>query len=331
MCIGLLLLAVVAVCGLAMGAVQIPVQDVIRTFFSFGNDQPPAGHSVIMDIRLPRVAGAIAIGALLSLAGVILQSLLRNHLADGSVVGTSSGAMLFTAAFIVLPVKIPMTQMAQWISQAFVSFAGAMTITWLILRLNSGRKKMTGSGLVLTGIAIGALASAVTGFFIFISSESQLRTLTFWSLGSLGGLNHSIVILLWIILALVLYIVLKYAHDLNRMALGDDEARLLGIDTQRLKKILMITASVAIGVSVSFTGIIGFIGLVVPHLARLLTGFNHTKVILLSAVIGALLLLLSDTVARTIVLPSELPIGIVTSLIGVPFFISLILKSRRTI
>lgn len=325
--ISVIALIILALLALKSGAVQVSFADL---WSAFSNGADAQHKSVLFGIRLPRIIGAIAVGALLSIAGVLLQSLLRNPLADGGVVGTSAGAMLFSSLFIVLP-SITTSFHFNASMQSIFAFAGAMLVSLLVMKMNSGRKKLSTSGIVLTGIAIGAWASAITGILIFVSTESQLRSLMFWTLGSLSGLNYQIIVLLCCALLVVFFGAIRCAHAMNQMALGDDEAELLGVNVKRSKMLIVILAALAIGVAVTFTGLIGFVGLVMPHVARMVVGFDHKKVIIVSALFGGFLLLLADTISRTIVIPSELPIGILTGLIGVPFFLRLILKHRSAI
>jgi iron complex transport system permease protein len=285
--------------------------------------------SVLLDIRLPRIIGAVAIGALLAISGVIFQSVLRNDLADSSIVGTSSGAMLASAIFIIGASRLfPSFNTDSWMQAAF-AFIGAVSVSLGILKFSSNVRNISNSSLILTGIAFGSLAGAITGVLIFVSNESQLRTLTFWTMGSLAGLNLSTVSILLLIVFVTISIAYYYSHQMDLLSLGEDDAFLMGVNVRRIKLVLLTAASLAVAVAVSFTGIIGFVGLVTPHIARLLLGYGHRKLIITASIFGSLLLLFADTISRIIVLPAELPVGIVTSIIGVPFFITLIYKNQK--
>lgn len=285
--------------------------------------------AVLLNIRLPRIVGAITIGALLAISGVIFQSVLRNDLADSSIVGTSSGAMLASAVFIIVVSHFfPGLKNINLIQAAF-AFIGAISVSYGILSFSARGRNVSNSSLILTGIAFGSLAGAITGVLIFISNESQLRTLTFWTMGSLAGLNISTVTVLILIVIFTISITYYYSDKMDLLALGEDDAFLMGVNVRRIKIVLLAVASLAVAVAVSFTGIIGFVGLVTPHIARLLLGYGHKRLIIVASLFGAILLLFSDTVSRLVVLPAELPVGIVTSIIGVPFFISLIYKNQK--
>jgi iron complex transport system permease protein len=318
-----LLLLIVWSCG--QGALYISFPEMYNALIEKQKSGGLDISSVLLDIRLPRILGAVAIGALLAISGVIFQSVLRNDLADSSIVGTSSGAMLASAIFITGASRLfPSFNTDSWMQAAF-AFIGAVGI----LKFSSNGRNVSNSSLILTGIAFGSLAGAITGVLIFVSNESQLRTLTFWTMGSLAGLNLGTVSILLLIVLFTISIAYYYSHQMDLLSLGEDDAFLMGVNVRRIKLVLLTAASLAVAVAVSFTGIIGFVGLVTPHIARLLLGYGHKKLIITASVFGSLLLLFADTISRIIVLPAELPVGIVTSIIGVPFFISLIYKNQK--
>lgn len=322
-----LLLLIIWSCG--QGALYISFSEMYNALIGKQKLEGLDISSVLLDIRLPRIIGAVAIGALLAISGVIFQSVLRNDLADSSIVGTSSGAMLASAIFIIGASRLfPSFNTDSWMQAAF-AFIGAVSVSLGILKFSSNVRNISNSSLILTGIAFGSLAGAITGVLIFVSNESQLRTLTFWTMGSLAGLNLSTVSILLLIVFVTISIAYYYSHQMDLLSLGEDDAFLMGVNVRRIKLVLLTAASLAVAVAVSFTGIIGFVGLVTPHIARLLLGYGHRKLIITASIFGSLLLLFADTISRIIVLPAELPVGIVTSIIGVPFFITLIYKNQK--
>ncbi len=311
------------------GALQISLNEMCGALIGNNLSSDTDTSTVLLNIRLPRIVGAVAIGALLAISGVIFQSVLRNDLADSSIVGTSSGAMLASALFIIAVSRFfPGLTSIGWMQAAF-AFIGAISVSYGILRFSLRGKNVSNSSLVLTGIAFGSFAGAITGVLIFISNESQLRTLTFWTMGSLAGLNIGTVSILLLIVFFTISITYYYSDKMDLLSLGEDDAFLMGVNVKKMKLVLMAVASLAVAVAVSFTGIIGFVGLVTPHIARLLLGYGHKRLVIVASLFGAILLLFSDTVSRLVVLPAELPVGIVTSIIGVPFFISLIYKNQK--
>jgi iron complex transport system permease protein len=260
-----------------------------------------------------------------------MQGLFRNPLADPSLIGVSSGAALAAVVTIVLGPVL----MGGWADALgpfllpAAAFAGGVGATVLVYRLGTRNGQTSVATMLLAGIAINALAGAGTGLMTFIADDDQLRDLTFWTLGSLGGAT-------WTQLAVVGPCLLGgmvaaplLARPLNALLLGEGEAFHLGIDTERTKKQVVTLAALVVGAAVAVSGVIGFIGLVVPHLLRLAVGPDHRVLIPGSALLGGALLLGADVLARTIVAPAELPIGIVTALVGAPFFLWLLLRDRN--
>ncbi len=285
---------------------------------------------VVLNIRLPRVLLGLLVGAGLAVSGALMQGLFRNPLADPGLVGVSSGAGLAAAATIVLGDRFLAGTMMKlpFAALPFGAFCGGL-ITTLALYLISTRGGRTSvATMLLAGVALGAMAGALTGLLSFISDDRQLRDLTFWSLGSLGGASWTkLSVVAPIILPLLLLMPLL-ARGLNGLMLGEAEAYHLGIPVQRIKALAILLVALAVGASVASAGMVGFVGIVVPHLIRLSVGPDHRLLLPLSALGGAMLLVGADIVARLIVVPAELPIGIVTATIGAPFFLWLLL--RRT-
>lgn len=284
-------------------------------------------QQIIWDIRLPRVLLAGGVGALLAVSGAALQGLFRNPLADPGLIGISSGAALAVAFSLVMLPGIGAYFGLYGLS--LVAFAGG-SLTAVIIFSLAGRGHNQMIQLILAGIAINAVVVAAVGFLTFLSDDQQLRALTFWTMGSFGGaLWPAVGVTFGAGLPAVILLCLK-SRDLNRLMLGEQDAGCLGTDVANLKRNIILLTSLAVGVSVAVSGIIGFIGLVVPHLVRLLWDARHEILIPASALLGAMLSMLADTMARTLVAPAEMPVGIITSLIGGPFFLWLLTRSRQT-
>ncbi|GIU14036.1 iron ABC transporter permease [Shewanella sp. MBTL60-007] len=283
----------------------------------------PHEQLVINNVRLPRTLLALAVGAVLAQCGAVMQGLFRNPLADPGIIGVSSGAALGAAICIVL---IP--QGGEYMVALSAFFAGLVT-TLIVYRLASSASGTSVVLLLLSGVAIAALAGAGIGLLTYMADDMALRDLTLWQMGSIAGAQWHYVILTLVALALVSWQFNRSAKALNALLLGEAEARHLGLDVDKLKLRLIVLCAIGVGVSVAATGIIGFIGLVVPHLVRMMVGPDHKQLLPLSAMLGAAILALADIGARSLVAPSELPVGLVTALLGAPFFILLLLKQRH--
>lgn len=280
---------------------------------------------IIWHIRLPRILLAALVGAILAVAGAALQGLFRNPLADPGLIGISSGAALAVAIFIVVA-----PQLEGWqglYGQSAAAFAGGLVASWVIFLIGR-REGVTGiNNLILAGVAISAIAAAGVGFLVYMSDDEQLRALTFWTMGSFGGAFWtSVMVTVTLGIPAVLWLAFQ-AKALNRLLLGQEEASYLGTDTRRLQRNIILATAVAVGAAVSMSGIIGFVGLVTPHLIRLIWNSDHRLLIPASALLGAILMVIADTLARTVVAPSEMPVGIITSLVGGPFFLWLLSQS----
>lgn len=302
----------------SIGAVSIPVQDLVMGNLS---DQQMA---VLTSIRLPRVSLAVIVGVGLAVSGAAMQGLFRNPLADPGLIGIATSAALAVAAVIVL--AGPLSGLLGLYSLSVAAFLGALAACFIIFRLAKLTGRVSVSYMLLTGIALNALCAAGVGFLTFLSNDEQLRTLTFWTMGSLGGALWPSVLVAATIIIPAGIILVRNARELNLLLLGENEARFLGVDEERLKRRIILCTAMAVGAAISVSGIIGFVGLVVPHLVRLTLGPDHRLLIPASGVLGAILLLLADTLARTLVSPAEMPVGILTSLIGGPFFLWLLVK-----
>ena len=277
------------------------------------------------NIRLPRIILAIIVGIALASAGAVMQGLFRNPLADPGLLGISSGASLMVGITILFPAVFPPIMMLY--GKMVAAFAGSLFICALIY-LYSLNEQCNLAKMILLGVAINAIIGAVMGGLSYISDESQLRQISLWSMGHLGKGSWDLVIVSLSLIFPALLCLIKLAHQLNILQLGDEDAHYLGINVERTKRYLLLLCAVLIGTSVAVSGIIAFVGLVVPHMIRLQIGANHKWLIPGSALGGACLLLLADTLARTLVAPTEIPVGLLTSLIGGPYFLWLILRHK---
>ncbi|MCZ8217840.1 MAG: iron ABC transporter permease [Acidovorax sp.] len=290
-------------------------------------------YLVFINIRLPRLLMGVAAGAGLGLAGALMQGLFRNPLADPGLVGVSSGAALAAAATIVLGSHwlpdMPRT-LGSW-ALVGTAFGGGLLVTALIYALAQADGGTRMGLMLLAGVAVNALALSGLGYLNFISTDEQLRNLQMWLLGSLGGARWSAVLLVSGVVAAACALGLALARPLNAIALGEAQAALLGVPVERTKRLAVLVTALAVGAVTAATGIIGFIGLVAPHWVRLVAGPDHRVVLPGAALLGAALVLVADGVARTIVQPAELPLGVLTAFIGVPLFLAMLRQFRSKV
>jgi len=330
---GGLLLALVTMAALAagVGAAGIPLQRLPAALgLAEARDAALVARDqlVLWSIRLPRIAMTMIVGALLAAGGTIMQGLFRNPLADPALVGVSSGGALAAATVIVIGERVTAGVALPFALLPPAAFAGSL-VTALLLHAIATRGGRTSIAIfLLGGLAIAALANATLGLLVFIADDRQLRDITFWMLGSLGGATWGkTAILAPFLVALVLAIPF-IARGLDLIVLGEAEAFHMGVEVERLKRMSILLVSAMAGAAVSFAGVIGFVGIVVPHLLRMAIGPGHRRLLPASILVGALLLLGADTVARTIAAPAEVPIGVLTAVVGAPFFLALLLRSR---
>lgn len=311
------LLFVLAVIAVNSGAMSLP----FRTLITRPLDD--AMWQIWLTIRLPRVLLAMVVGCALACSGAVMQGLFRNPLADPGLLGISSGAALFVALMIVMPLSLP-PRVALY-GHMFVAFAGSLVISLIVFTLSRfGQGNL--SRLLLAGIAINALCGAAVGVLTYVSDDQQLRQFSLWSMGSLGQAQWpTLIVATWLILPACL-VTFLLSRRLNLLQLGDEDAHYLGVNVRKTQLQLLLLSALLVGVAVAVTGIIGFIGLVIPHLLRLHVGADHRWLLPGSALGGACLLLLADTLARTLVAPAEMPVGLLTSLLGGPYFLWLILR-----
>ncbi|MEM7284637.1 MAG: iron ABC transporter permease, partial [Pseudomonadota bacterium] len=284
--------------------------------------------TVLLELRVPRILLAAMVGTALSAAGASLQGLFRNPLAEPQLIGVSSGAALGAISMIVLGSRLGLPEYLGPYSLPIAAMLGALLVTTALYGFARSRGESGIATMLLVGIAINAIASVGIGFFTWIANDGELRSLTFWTLGSFGGAQWDTALPAIIFIALALGALLPNANQLDVLQLGETEAKRLGVSVPRLKKRVVFGAAAAVGAGVAVSGIIAFVGLIVPHVARMLGGVHHGYLIPGSALLGASLMVTADLGARTIVVPAEMPVGLITSAIGAPFFLWLIVRLR---
>jgi iron complex transport system permease protein len=324
-----LLLLIAALLGMATGAMPLTLREVAGAIGRWlSGSAMQADDAVVLMLRLPRVVMAALVGAALACSGATMQGLFRNPLVEPGLVGVSAGAALGAISMIVLGGGALATWSAllSSVGVAGAAFVGGLAATALVYVIGSRRPGM--ATLLLAGVAINAIAMAGVGALTFVANEQQLRDLSFWTLGSLGGITWSRLIAVAPLMLLPLCVLPRYASALNALLLGEREAALLGFEPERLRRQLIALAALATSAAVAMCGVIGFVGLLVPHVTRMVWGPDHRLLLPASALAGASLLIGADAVARVVVAPAELPIGVITALLGGPFFLWLLLRLR---
>lgn len=324
-------LAIATLLSLSIGPTGVTLEALPRAAAELlGYAERSGSHEalVLFDIRLPRTLLAIYIGAALAVAGAMMQGMFRNPLADPGLIGVSSGAALAAVSVIAFGYAYFPNVLAVLGVHALplAAFVGGVTVTGLLVAITSGHRTISTAALLLAGIAVAALASALMGFVAYLSDDRALRDLTLWTLGSLAGASWSKVLGALPLAGLLVVLSPRLVRDLNGLLLGEAEAYHLGIDVRRAKLLIVLATAAAVGAAVAVAGIVGFIGIVIPHIVRLLAGPDHRVLLPASALLGATVVLAADMLARVIVAPAELPLGIVTALIGAPFFLHLVLR-----
>jgi iron complex transport system permease protein len=329
-------LVVLFLISLSIGQMFIPVNEIAVIFLKklglFTSQPTDAVHeTVLMSIRLPRLVMTVMIGAALAVSGAALQGLFRNPLVEPGLIGVSSGAALAVVTVIVFGSFLALDRHSIGMSAVMSAFAfgGGLAATFLVMQIGRQMGPSTIAMLILAGVAVNAMCGAAMGLMIFYADENQLHMFTFWTLGDLSNATWSGLAIAAPLLILGTIFLLRYTNSLNAIAMGESEAFHMGVDVERVKKAIIFLAALAVGTSVSLAGAIGFVGLVVPHLIRITFHSDNRLVMPASAIGGPLLLILSDILARTVVAPAELPIGVVTALVGTPFFIFLLIRSKR--
>ncbi len=336
--IWIILAAAVVLAGaaaLGLGAFSIPLGDVLallaqRLGWKSGIAPDALYYDVLFVVRMPRVLLGLLVGAALGISGAAIQGIFRNPLAEPGLIGISAGASLFAVLIIALETLV-FVGLAQWLGHyllAIGAFIGATATAAAVYVLATKNGRPNVQTMLLAGIAINALAGALTGLLTYLATEQQLRSITFWMLGSLGGATWENVSAILPFILVPLLALPFFSKALNAFALGEMQADLLGIRTDRVKKWVIVLSTLAVGSAVAVSGVIGFVGLLVPHTVRLLGGADHRYVLIGSALMGALTLTLADAIARVLVAPIELPIGVITALLGTPDFLYILIKDR---
>jgi iron complex transport system permease protein len=328
-------LVVVVLASIALGAVRISTPQLFGILaqkigwnldVNFSTQQA----NVLWEIRLPRVLFAILFGAALAVAGAAIQGLFRNPLADPGLIGVSSGAAFTTVIFIVAAGSMPLWWRALPL-MPLAGFAGGLLATCVVYAFGRSNWRSSVAAMLLAGIAINAFAMACTGLVTFLSNDAQLRSITFWMLGSLGAATWPGVYIAAPLILLSILFMATQSRALNALLLGETEAHHLGYSVILTRRVVIVLSAILVGTAVAASGIISFVGLVVPHLLRLLVGADHRFLLPGSALLGALLLSLADLLCRMVVAPVEIPIGVVTAIIGAPFFLWLLHRQRKRV
>lgn len=315
----LLMLATLVLVGASQGALKI----------TFASLQDAHYRDIWLNIRLPRVLLAVLVGGALATAGVIMQGLFRNPMADPGLLGVSSGSALMVGVAIIFPVSLPAAFLLY--EQMIFAVVGSLVVCAMIFLISLRHQHGGMIQLLLAGIAINALCGAAIGILSYVGDEQQLRQLTLWMMGSLGQAQWPTLLVAASFGVPAMIATAWLATTLNLLQLGDEEAHYLGVNVKRKRQLLLLLSSLLVGAAVSVSGVIGFIGLVIPHLIRMTIGADHRWLLPCSTLAGACLLLVADTLARTLVQPAEMPVGLLTSLIGGPYFLWLILRTRRAL
>ncbi|MXN91420.1 iron chelate uptake ABC transporter family permease subunit [Flavobacterium sp. Sd200] len=330
-----LLLAVLAVISLYMGVYEFEKHSIIDVFKGIINNDGSIGAAerfVLLDLRLPRIVMGILIGSALAVSGTCLQGMFRNPLATPDLIGITAGSSLFAAITIVLGsfIKPYIPQVLHYSLLSFMAFIGALLTMILVYRISTINGRTNVVMMLLSGVAITAMGFSVMGLLIYFSKDEELRDLTFWNMGSLGGATWIKNGILATVIAVSFFFIINKGKALNAMMLGETDAQHLGIPVERVKKQIILLTALMVGTSVAFAGTITFMGLIVPYILRLIFKSNYHYILPLSAVYGSILLLVADTISRTIAPPSEIPIGVLTAFMGAPIFITILIRNRNT-
>ena len=324
------LLFLVLAASIRYGAIDFSIADICRAFLSLlpGHPDPTLDQRIFLELRLPRAVLCALVGASLGVGGTLMQALFRNPIVEPGLVGTSSGAAFGSALYFVLGGVLNIGA-SLW-SLPIAACIGGVLSTYLVFLLARSRDDGRASivMLLLTGLAVNALFMSAIGFLSYIARDPQARSITFWSLGTLSGASWTSVKLVAVSTIGGTLVALRYAKQLNALMIGEEEAAYLGVNVNRLKWIILSVNVVIVAVATAFTGVISFVGLIVPHILRMMRGSDNRFLIVSSALTGATLLTLADLIARLVLRPAELPIGIVTSAVGVPVFLYLLRRRQ---
>ncbi|MCG6860273.1 MAG: iron ABC transporter permease [Chromatiaceae bacterium] len=312
------LLVLVCFASMLFGTAEISLEQVRALLFSSGDTGVGHARLILLDIRLPRIILAALVGFALALGGVVFQALLRNALADPFILGVSSGSAFGAIIGILLGFSFG-------IGVPAMSFAGALSTLFLLLSFGMKRIGSESSTILLTGVIINAFFTAMIMFFVSVSADAKLHSMLFWLYGDLSQTSYSYLYLIGPVLLISFVLLYSVSNRLNLLTAGEDSALRMGVDVAKTKLALLVVVSVMIGTVVAFSGLIGFVGLIVPHLARMAFGSDHRLLIPVAAFGGASFLVVADTLARTLIAPSELPVGVISAFVGAPFFLYLLL------
>lgn len=313
-----MILSLIIIGSLIVGTADVSLNQLLGVITGAVQKGDPV-RLIVLEIRLPRIILAGLVGLALSLGGVVFQAILRNPLADPFILGVSSGSAFGAVLAIFFGFSFSL-------GVPIFSFSGAILTIYLVMTLGKRKMGMESSTILLTGVIINAFFTAIIMFFISIVSVDRLHSMLFWLYGDLSQSQYSHLAIIspaLLVASLGLYC---FAKELNLITAGEDTALQLGVDVERTKMICLLTVSLIIGLVVSFSGLIGFVGLIVPHLGRMAFGSDHRLLIPVASLGGAVFLILADTLARTLVSPNELPVGVITAFLGAPFFILLLRK-----
>lgn len=328
--IGLAIAMVLVLAGsIRFGAIDFSTSDIFHALASIFPGGPDAtlDQRILLELRFPRAILCVLVGASLGVGGTLMQALFRNPIVEPGLIGTSSGAALGSAVFFVIGSFVSINSF--WSLPLAASIGGILS-TYVVFVLARSREDGRASimMLLLTGLAINALCMSGIGFLSYLARDPQARSITFWSLGTLSGANWGSVTAVGISMVGGTAFALRYAKHLNALMIGEEEAIYLGVNVNRLRWVILSINVVIVAVATAFTGVISFVGLIVPHILRMAGGADNRYLIVGSALLGAILLTLADVIARVSLRPAELPIGIVTAVVGVPVFLSLLRRSR---
>lgn len=333
--LSILLLFLLATVSLFVGVYEFEtdVFSILTSFFDSSVTVSEADRYILFDLRLPRIVMGILIGSMLAVSGTCMQGMFKNPLATPDLIGITSGATLFAAVSIVLGgvLKAIIPESLHFYLLSLMAFVGSLLTMLLVYKIATVNGKTNVVMMLLSGVAVTAIGFAFTGFLIYLSKEEELRDLTFWNLGSLAGATWMKNALLLAVLLLSYFYLLGKGKSLNALMLGENDAKHLGVPVEKIKKQIVVFTALMVGTTVAFAGTIGFVGLVIPYILRLLFKSNYQLILPLSAVFGSILLVVADTISRTIVAPSEIPIGILTAMLGAPVFILILIKNKKSL
>ncbi|MFP4461539.1 MAG: FecCD family ABC transporter permease [Thermotogota bacterium] len=310
---------VILLISVSIGTVQIPLMDIVKSLFN--SPQVKSSYKkILFDIRIPRAIMGILVGMMLSSSGTVVQAVFQNPLAEPYIIGISASAVFGAVLAFLLGLGD--------IYYGIFAFIISVVVSFLIFRLANFRGKVNTSTLLIIGIAISSFLGAFTSFAMYAIGEDSYKIMI-WTMGYLGGASWEKVGIIAVPLLISVFYFLFYRNDLDAIMMGEQEAHSLGIKVSKLKKRLLVISCLIVSFSVAFTGMIGFVGLIVPHTMRLILGYSNTKLLIPTTIAGGMFLLFSDTIARNALAPTEIPIGVVTSFFGAPFFIYLAFKAKK--